>query len=302
MVADGKVFLAGADTHSVCALDAAEAEQALEPYGWSTCTLASHVSQRTGLVWVGRRVYRVRASDGALAWRFQASPDYAGLYPHLTSSSRPGPCRACSCRTKPAGLRPGGRLISMAAYTFSPWNRRAGKVLHEKTIYSPDPETGKMIPEIEAQQMAGVLNDIPGSDGTNVFLRQMNVSSDLPGDGSKHLFTTAGYLDSTRFNRTYWRAGRAQTTGPMVLGDGVAFGVEPFTSRSRDVLFLPGTHPYSLRCLSINPPKVAKVDRKGKKVQGEGNVKPTWEQRLPLRSTAWSGQGTRSSSLAHRML
>ena len=34
------------------------------------------------------------------------------------------------------------------------------------------------------------------------------------------------------------------------------------------------------------PPKVAKVDRKGKKVQGEGNVRPRWEQRLPVRGTA----------------
>jgi len=137
--------------------------------------------------------------------------------------------------------------------------------------------------------MEGVLNDIPGSDGTNVFLRQMNVSSDSLGDASKHLFTTAGFLDSTWFNRTFWKAGRAQTTGPMVLGDGVAFGVEPFTSRSRDVLFLPGKSAYRLRCLSTRPRGLDKNARRGKQPR-KGNRQPkadlVWEKAVGIRITA----------------
>jgi hypothetical protein len=52
-----------------------------------------------------------------------------------------------------------------------------GKVLHHETIYSPDPETGKMQPETSANSMSGLLNDIPATDGANVFIRHMNVSS-----------------------------------------------------------------------------------------------------------------------------
>ncbi len=99
-----------------------------------------------------------------------------------------------------------------------------GKVLHREVVYSPDPETGKMATEPSAQAMTGLLNDVPGSDGENVFIRQMDVSS---GDdhGGTHLFTTAGYLDPTWFNRTFWKMGHAQTTGPMVLGDGRGLAV-----------------------------------------------------------------------------
>jgi hypothetical protein len=146
-----------------------------------------------------------------------------------------------------------------------------------------------MAPETQGHTMAGLINDVPGSDGKNVFIRQMNVSSDAPGDARKHLFTTAGYLDSTWFNRTFWRIGRAQTTGPMVLGDGVAFGVEPFTSRSRDVLFMPGKNAYRLRCISIGPQASEKKVRRGQAASRSGqagNAGIVWQRPVGIRITA----------------
>ena len=85
---------------------------------------------------------------------------------------------------------------------------------HRLGIYDPDPETGKTTPEPSPNKMAGVLNDIPGTDGANVFIRQMQVAS---GDGpaGEHLYTSGGHLDSTWFNRTFWQAGSAMTSGLM---------------------------------------------------------------------------------------
>jgi outer membrane protein assembly factor BamB len=288
VVANGKVLVAGVDSHSVHALDAEKGREL-----WR-CTVGGRVPSpptfHKGLALFGSAdgsVYCVRVLDGAPLWRFRAAPRQRLVtsFGQLESSwpvpgvlVQDGACWFAAGRS--SYLDGGIRVFAVEPAT--------GKVLHEETIYSPDPETGKMIPETEAQQMAGVLNDIPSSDGTNVFLRQMNVSSDSPGDASRHLFTTAGFLDSTWFNRTFWKVGRAQTTGPMVLGDGVAFGVEPFTSRSRDVLFLPGTSAYRLRCLSTRPPMADKNARRGqnskKAKQPRANI--VWEKPVGIRITA----------------
>jgi len=289
VVANGKILLAGVDSHSVHALDA-ENGKAL----WRHTVGARVPSPPTchkGLALFGSAdgyVYCLRASDGALLWQFRAAPQQrlVTAFGQLESAwPVPGVLvqdDACWFAAGRSSYLDGGIHV----YALEP---ATGKVLQERTIFSPDPDSGKMALEPQAQAMEGVLNDIPGSDGTNVFLRQMNVSSDSLGDASKHLFTTAGFLDSTWFNRTFWKAGRAQTTGPMVLGDGVAFGVEPFTSRSRDVLFLPGKSAYRLRCLSTRPRGLDKNARRGKQPR-KGNRQPkadlVWEKAVGIRITA----------------
>jgi len=156
-----------------------------------------------------------------------------------------------------------------------------GEVASAETIYDPDPETGKTQPEPSANTMAGLLNDIPGTDGVNVFLRQMQVAS---GDGpaAEHLYTSGGYLDSSWFNRTFWQAGRAMTSGLMVLGKDVAYGVELYDSRSRETVFAPGTKAYRLRCIPLRAPAGVK-QIKGRRQQG---ARPLWETRLAIRVTA----------------
>ena len=289
VVANGKVLVAGVDTHSVHALQAETGSVV-----WShtaSARVSSPPTFHSGLALFGSAdgtVSCLRAIDGALLWRFRAAPQkrLVTAFGQLESAwpvpgvlVQDGACWFAAGRS--SYLDGGIHVFAVEPAT--------GKVVHEDTIYSPDPETDRMIPETEAQQMAGVLNDIPGSDGSDVFLRQMKVSSDSPGNASKHLFTTAGFLDSTWFNRTFWKFGRAQTTGPMVLGDGVAFGVEPFTSRSRDVLFLPGKNAYRLRCLSTRPRIVDQSARRGQKSK-KANQRPkvdlVWEKPVGIRVTA----------------
>jgi hypothetical protein len=155
-----------------------------------------------------------------------------------------------------------------------------GKVLFSETIYSLDPETGKMSTETEGHTMSGLLNDIPATDGANVFIRQMQISSS-EARGGKHLYTTGGYLDPSWFNRTFWQIGAAKTSGLMVLGKDVAYGMEVYASRSRETVFKPGANPYRLRSLPLKRPEgvsAAKLRRQG--------PKPLWEKRLGIRVTA----------------
>jgi hypothetical protein len=143
-----------------------------------------------------------------------------------------------------------------------------------------------MTPEPNAHKVAGLLNDIPGSDGSNVFIRQQNISSG-DGPGGPHLYTTGGYLDSSWFNRTFWKFGRAQTSGLMVLGEDVVFGAEVFESRSRETVFTPGVKDYRLTCLSLKPPaatgKAAKPQPRRSRPTGGA---PAWQKRVGIRIAA----------------
>jgi hypothetical protein len=134
--------------------------------------------------------------------------------------------------------------------------------------------------ETEGHVMSGLLNDIPASDGANVFIRQMQVSSSDARVG-QHLFTTGGYLDPSWFNRTFWQIGAAKTSGLMVLGKDVAYGMELYPSRSRETVFKPGSNPYRLRCLPLKAQ--AGVSAAKRRRQGS---KPLWEKRLGIRVTA----------------
>jgi hypothetical protein len=164
-----------------------------------------------------------------------------------------------------------------------------GKVADRRLIYHADANSGSMAPVTDGHAMEGLLNDIPGTDGTNVFIRQMAVSP-AGGRSAKHLYTSGGFLDSSWFNRTYWKIGPAQTSGLMVLGTDVAYGVEIYASRSRETVFRPGAKGYLLACIPTKaPPRTpagkAANQPKAKRARRTG-PKAVWEQRVPIRITA----------------
>jgi len=287
VAANGAVFAASVDTHTVCALGI-EGGKRLWDYT-AGARVCSPPSVHDGLAIFGSadgQVYALRAADGVLAWRFNAAPEsrLVNAFGQLESAwpvpgvlVKEGECWFAAGRS--SYLDGGIFLYALQAET--------GDVVREEVIYSPDAVSGKMVVEPNAQTMQGLLNDVPGSDGRNVFIRQMNVSSGTGGDAGKHLYTTGGYLDSEWFNRTFWKIGRAQTTGPMVLGDDVVFGVEPFTSRSRDVLFQPGRKAYRLRCLSISTPAGARNASRGKQKRNRpAGPKTVWDQPVDIRVTS----------------
>ena len=290
------MFVAGVDAHTVYALGAGDGRRL-----WSYTAEARVDSPPTvyqGLAAFGSadgRVDALRASDGALAWRFQAAPQEsrvmvfdqlespwpvpgsvlvvpqaesdrlsatgsasAGLHETLAEPvAREGKCWFAAGRS--SYLDGGIQLFTLDFAT--------GKVAHEQTIYSADPKTGKMPLETEGMRMAGLLNDIPAAVGPNVFIRQMSMTStDAPEKG--HLYSTAGYLDPSWFNRTAWGIGEAKTSGLMVLGKDFAYGVEVYGPNFRETafhagggnaVFTPGASAYRLVCFSLKEPSAEAV-------------------------------------------
>lgn len=284
VVAGGKVLVAGVDTHSIHALDAGNGKEL-----WSFTAGARVDSPPTlhnGLTIFGSadgRVYCLRANDGALVWRFEAAPSHR-LVTAFGQLESPWPVHGsvlihngkCWFAAGRSSYLDGGIHL----YALDP---ATGKVLHNETIYSPEPETEKMAPEPDGQLMTGLLNDIPATDGANIFIRQMEVSSSGDQAGS-HLYTTGGYLDPSWFNRTRWQVGRAQTSGLMVLGKDVAYGVEVYEGRSRETVFTPGKEAYRLGAISLKTP-TANRKQAAVKARQQG-PKFSWEQHIGIRVTA----------------
>jgi outer membrane protein assembly factor BamB len=292
VVADGKVFVAGIDAHTVHALDSANGKPVWQYTAGGRVPSPPTFHQGSAIFGsADGRVYCLRAADGALAWCFDAAPERVLLsafgqlespWPVPGIAMHAGECWFAAGRS--SYLDDGIRVYALDPST--------GEVAREETIYSPDPKTGKITPEPSANSVAGLLNDIPTTDGTNVYVRQMKISPDDGGANGPHLYTTGGFLDSSWFNRTYWKYGRAQTSGLMVLGDDAVYGVEVFESRSRETVFKPGSSPYRLVCLSLKPPaanprdkasKEAKPKARGKRQSGPQGV---WQQRVGIRITA----------------
>ncbi len=280
VVADGKVFVAGVDAHTVHALRVSDGKEA-----W-TYTAGGRVDSpptvHGGLALVGSadgRVQCLRADDGRLVWRFDAAPrrrlvtsfgQVESAWPVPGSVLvHDGTCWLAAGRS--SYLDGGIRLYGLDPAT--------GTVRHRETICHRDPETGKQPPTTHARKMPGLLSDIPATDGADVYIRQMKVV-DGDGRGGPHLYTSGGYLDPSWFNRTFWQAGKARTSGVMVLGDGVAYGMEVYNSRSRETVFRPGTRAYRLRCVPLTMPSG------GQKGRRRREPKPRWERRLDIRVIA----------------
>jgi len=288
VIAGGRVFVADVNAHTVRAFSASDGATAWRYTAGGRVTAPPTVYK--GLVLFGSadgQVHCLRASDGALVWRFNAAPR-----PRLVmafgqvESAWPVPGNVLVHDGK-CWLAAGRSSYLEGGIRFYGLDPATGEVLSRKTLYNPDPETGKMDPVTDGHKMEGLLNDIPATDGANVFIRQMQVTSSA-GRRWLHLYTSGGYLDPSWFNRTFWMAGKAKTSGVMVLGEDVAYGVEVYASRSRETVFRPGAKAYRLRCIPLKTPP---APAGGKPAKRPREPKPRWERRVDIRIIAMARAG-----------
>ncbi len=227
-IAAGKAFVAQVDAHTLHALDAATGEKL-----WRFIAGARIDSPPT--YWKGRVlfggmdgwVYCLRASDGALVWRFQGAPgsrrhvafeQIESVWPvHGSVLVENGIVSFVAGRS--VFLDGGMRFIRLDAAT--------GKKLVESIMDDKDPDTGRDLQElVKTLQMPVGLNDILSSDGKYTYLRSQKFLADgkrieiapvsgnaieqgaaQKGEGA-HIFAPMGFLDDSWFHRSYWVYGK----------------------------------------------------------------------------------------------
>jgi outer membrane protein assembly factor BamB/SAM-dependent methyltransferase len=211
VIAQGNIFVASVDTHTVHALEANEGKPL-----WNYTAGGRIDSPPT--VYKGRAffgcadgyVYCLRASDGALAWRFRAAPNDRRIvaYGQLESAwPIPGSVLVHNdvvyCTAGRSSYLEGGiRLCRLDIET--------GKILSETIIDDRDPNTGyQRKGVVHGTNIPGALPDVLSCDGSSIYMRHRRF--DLEGQPQSpevtHLFSAAGFLDDTWWHRTYWLVG-----------------------------------------------------------------------------------------------
>ncbi len=269
-MAGRRVYVAARDAHTVHALDAATGEPA-----WTFVAggrIDSPPTVHEGKVLFGSadgRVYCLRGDDGAMAWRFLAAPadrriacfdQVESVWPvHGSVLVRDGVAYATAGRS--TYLDGGIRVYALDPHT--------GELLHKTTLEGP-------FPDVEAGRrdfafyLTGANSDVLVSEGDSLYLRQKKLTPQLtevevPVFSSKgaqdvglHVFSTAGLLDGSWYNRTFWMyskrwpgfqlANQASKTGQLLVVDEEnTYAVRVFYRRNvHSPMIFPGKKGYLL--------------------------------------------------------
>ncbi|HQU43440.1 MAG TPA: PQQ-binding-like beta-propeller repeat protein, partial [Pirellulales bacterium] len=228
VVAGGLVYVAQIDQHKLHALDAKTGKSR-----W-TYTAGGRIDSPP-TYWNGRLffgsmdgwVYSLRASDGALLWRYRAAPLDRRLMAFEQLESVWPVHGSIMIEKDVAHFVVGRSSFLDGGMWYVRLDPRTGKKLGETVLNDRDPETGEDIQNrLQTLQMPVALADILCTDGECVYLRSQKfddagqrqeigpVSGDAAKQGGtqagpgRHLFAPMGFLDDTWFHRAYWVYGK----------------------------------------------------------------------------------------------
>ena len=221
VAAGGMVVVAETDRHALHALSAVDGKGA-----WTFVAdgrIDSPPTLSGGLCLFGTRngfVYCLRASDGALVWRFRAATRDRRLFAYeqlesvwpvhgsvLVDDKLSGGVATVYFAAGRSSLLDGGiRLYALELKT--------GKVLHKTDVSMTRGDGAGRIRQ-------RVLPDILSAQKGAVWMRALGVDKNLaPVKDLPHLFAPRGFLDDTWWHRTYWVYGTAigggYTNWPLV--------------------------------------------------------------------------------------
>lgn len=269
VAADGKLFVAETDEHTLNALDMTTGKKL-----WRFIAGGRIDSPPTiyhGMVLFGSKdgcVYCLRESDGRIMWRFLAAPaDRRIAYFDQIESAWPvhGSVLVengivyftAGCSTYLDG--------GIRVYGLDP---ATGKILHKGLLEGPHRDVNK--DRDLGFFTLGANSDVLVSEGGFIYMRQKKMTPDLKEvevdvlsnkgaqDVGLHVFSTAGLLDGSWYNRTFWMyskrwpgfqlANQAPKTGQLlVVDDAKTYAVRTFYRRNvHSLMFFPGREGYLL--------------------------------------------------------
>jgi outer membrane protein assembly factor BamB len=280
VAAGGKVFVAKSDAHILYALDASNGRKVWE--FTAEGRIDSPPTIYKGLVLLGSRdgcVYCLRVSDGQLVWRFLAAPTdrRVASFDQIESA---WPVHGSVLVDNDVAYFTAGRSTyldgGIHVYGLEP---ATGKILHKTVLEGPH----RTVPKDRdlAFFVAGANADVLVSEGGFLYMRQKKLTRDLKevqpevlsskgeADVGLHIFSTAGLLDSSWYNRTFWMyskrwpgfqlANQAPKAGQLLVADDQkTYAVGVFYRRNvHSTMFFPGKEGYLLFAdLNTNEPQI----------------------------------------------
>jgi outer membrane protein assembly factor BamB len=307
VVTDGRLYVAQREAHTVHAMDADDGSPL-----WRFSAGGRVDSPPTihgGLVYFGSAdgcIYCLRATDGALVWRFRVAPESRQIVSYgQLESVWPVHGNVLVCRDPKGPAHPVAYAVAgRSSYVdgglhLCGVHATTGELLVKRRISHRDPKTG-LEPQdtIKGVRMPGALPDILAAEGDSIFMRHTRLDfqgNSLPEDVD-HLFTSAGCVDDSWWHRTYWQLGRAMAGGYggwisagnrnisgrlLVKADGRVFGFgrKGYTITGSHLGLQSAYHLFSADPGPDVPPKGQKKGRRGKPAR---RVNYHWSQAIPF--------------------
>ena len=310
VIAAGKVFVADIDAHAVRALDASDGRIV-----WSYITGSRVDSPPTyykGLLLFGSRdgwVYCLRASDGALAWRFRDLPEDRMICAYGQLESAWPVCGSILVKDGIAYFAAGRNSFldgGIFVYGLVP---KTGRVIHRRQMYGPyNPEGYPIITSqlASGSGLDGFKGDVFLTDGQLLYLRQQAFKSDLTplkpeAPRPPHLIPSAGFLEAIPHHRTFYTidttiryditAGRQAAHGDILVIDGKQFyevrgytpgRISPFDPRANGYTLFAGV--YSRANKTVTQKRGSKKAPRKTRVQSVAEQR--WSSHIPLTGKA----------------
>jgi len=233
VVADGRLFVASVDTHTVHALDAQTGRKLWSYTAGGRVDSPPTIYQGTALFGsADGYVYCLRASDGELVWRFRAAPIDQRLVAFEQLESV-WPVHGSVLVEDDVLYFAAGRNMFLDGgvwlYRLEP---KTGKILSATHMDDRHPETGENLQaNVQILNMPVAIPDILSSDGVRVYMKSQvfdmagNRQALGPHSGEPavqgwvqrgdeaHLFCPSGFVDDAFWHRTYWVYGRSFAGG-----------------------------------------------------------------------------------------
>ncbi len=229
-VGEGKVFVAQVEQHTLHALN----QQSGAPIWHFTAggRIDSPPSIYKGRVVFGCAdgyVYTLRATDGAMVFRFRAAPK-ADRHMAFEGLESVWPVSGAVLMDGNVAQFVAGRSNFMdGGLRFLKIDVESGSKLVETSVDDKDPLTGGDFQDAhEKLNMPAGLADILVSDGKNVYMKSQKFEADgsrsefkamgtdvrtnQRADGA-HVFAPMGFLDDSWYHRSYWIYGRSMAGG-----------------------------------------------------------------------------------------
>ena len=304
VVADGRVIVALTDSREVVALDRTEGRQLWRfAAGGRIDTPPTIHKGRAIFGCADGHVYCLRTEDGALVWRFRASPHdrLIGAFGRLESA---WPVHGSVLAADDVVYCTAGRSSFLDGGIYA-WalDLESGKVVLSERLRS---DHDMEIAWGRDQTIdTGVLSDLLVAHADGIYLRQRPLFGKAKQTRiSEHLRSTAGLLDDSWFHRTRWFLGGAPYAEYLVFDDRGVCGV-----RARQKIggygghFTPGKEGFELFAAELVEPQARKPAPKAAAKPRVSNTqsgrpsgpsqtptvrkpKDRWSVRVPVRVTA----------------
>jgi len=216
VVADGRLFVASIDDHTVYALDV-DSGTTLWSYR-AGGRVDSPPTIYRGRVLFGSasgHVVCLRANDGVQAWRFRVAPADRRTVSFEQVESVWPVHGSVLVQDDVATVVAGRSMYLDGGLRLCRLDVESGSLLSETVLDDRDPETGENLQvHVKGLTMPVALPDVLSSDGDHLFMRSQTMDLEGkrlilgPGSGKyDHLFAAFGFTDDSWFHRSYWLFG-----------------------------------------------------------------------------------------------